>query len=69
MLLTVETLNSAALSTHKPSRVLPVALLVYRAAPSSSTGVGPAELLMGQKLRSTLPALSENVDPGLKRRK
>lgn len=39
-----------------------LALMVYRATPSSSTRVSPAELLLGHKNRTTLPTLSENLD-------
>ncbi len=31
--------------------------------PHASTGVGPAELLMGRRLRNTLPTLERNLSP------
>ncbi|CAM4650547.1 unnamed protein product [Leuciscus chuanchicus] len=38
-----------------------LALMVYRATPTSSTGVIPAELLMGRKIRTTFPTLQDNL--------
>ncbi|KAG1930583.1 K02A2.6-like, partial [Pimephales promelas] len=34
-----------------------MALMCFRATPTTSTGVSPAELLMGRKIRTTLPTL------------
>uniref|UniRef100_A0A673HK68 Integrase catalytic domain-containing protein n=1 Tax=Sinocyclocheilus rhinocerous TaxID=307959 RepID=A0A673HK68_9TELE len=40
-----------------------VALMCFRATPTSSTGVSPAELLMERKMRTTLPTLPRNLRP------
>lgn len=40
-----------------------LALLSYRTTPHASTGVSPAELLMGWRLRNTLPTLERNLNP------
>jgi len=40
-----------------------LALLAYRAAPLSSIGYSPAELLMNRKLRTTVPILHRHLKP------
>lgn len=40
-----------------------LALMMYRATPSSSMGASPAKLLMGRKLRTTLSTLPDNLKP------
>lgn len=40
-----------------------LAFMSYRATPSASTGYSPVELLMGRKIRTTLPTLEENLKP------
>ena len=40
-----------------------LALMNYRATPHSSTGVSPAEALMGRRLRTKLPTLPMNLEP------
>ncbi|XP_033991872.1 uncharacterized protein K02A2.6-like [Trematomus bernacchii] len=38
-----------------------IALMCYRSTPCTTTGVSPAELLMGRKIRTTLPTLEKNL--------
>lgn len=40
-----------------------LALMCYRSMPCVTTGVSPAELLMGSKIRTTLPTLERNLLP------
>lgn len=40
-----------------------MALMCYRATPCSTTGYSPAEMLMGRKIRTTLPTLERNLMP------
>ena len=40
-----------------------LARMCYRSTPCSSTGVSPAELLMGRKIGTTLPTLNRNPQP------
>ena len=47
------------LSQKNPHR----ALLEYRSTPLSSTGVTPAEALMGRRLQTRLPVLAKNLQP------
>ncbi|KAK9532896.1 hypothetical protein VZT92_010259 [Zoarces viviparus] len=40
-----------------------MALMSYRSTPCSATGYSPAELLIGRKIRTTLPTLEKNLLP------
>lgn len=40
-----------------------LALMCFRATPCTTTGVSPAELLMGRKIKTTLPILEANLQP------
>uniref|UniRef100_A0A3Q1EIG7 Gypsy retrotransposon integrase-like protein 1 n=1 Tax=Acanthochromis polyacanthus TaxID=80966 RepID=A0A3Q1EIG7_9TELE len=40
-----------------------LALMCYRSTPCATTGVSPAELLMGRRIKSTLPTLETNLRP------
>lgn len=46
-----------------------IALMCYRSTPCTTMGVSPAELLMGRKIRTTLPTLEKNLRPKWPNRK
>uniref|UniRef100_A0A3Q0SBR5 Integrase catalytic domain-containing protein n=1 Tax=Amphilophus citrinellus TaxID=61819 RepID=A0A3Q0SBR5_AMPCI len=46
-----------------------LALMCYRSTPCATTGVSPAELLMGRKITTTLPTLEKNLQPKWPNRK
>ena len=71
---TVQTLKSLLKKSSYSGSDFQLALLALRTSPSESTGVSPAQLLMGRRLRCRLPAIprllaSEVVDSSSVRRK
>ena len=56
---TVQTVKNMLIKSEDPY----LALLTYRATPLPWCNLSPAELLMGRRLRTTLPILRENLDP------
>lgn len=57
-----------AVQTAKSLMITPdpsLAMLNYRATPHSTTGVSPAEALMGRKLKTRVPTLIKNLIPNI----
>uniref|UniRef100_A0A669CFB8 Uncharacterized protein n=1 Tax=Oreochromis niloticus TaxID=8128 RepID=A0A669CFB8_ORENI len=40
-----------------------MAVMCYRSTPCTTTGFIPAELIVGRKIRTTLPTLEKNLQP------
>lgn len=56
------------MKTKLAGESFPMALLAYRATPHETTTVSPAHLLMGHRLRTTLPTLPSHLQPDVVRR-
>ena len=61
---TVRTVKDILKKENDPTN----ALLAYRSTPLAS-GYSPAELLMGRKIKSTIPIVSKNLTPSLPKMK
>ena len=61
----VQTIKNIIKKTTASKGDVNLALLAYRTTPHEATGVSPAQLLMGRKLRTTLPSLPTYLQPEL----
>ena len=59
----VQTVKASLKKAHYSGGDFQLALLAYTMAPQETTGISPAQLLMGRKLRTTLPATSGQLRP------
>ena len=62
---TVQTLKTLMQKSSYAGSEFYLALLALRTSPNSSTGVSPAELLMGRRLRSRLSVLPKALVPSI----
>lgn len=60
---TVQTLKGLMDKAKESNEDFALALLAYRASPHDSTGISPAQLLMGRRVRTRLPASPELLKP------
>ena len=61
----VQTIKGLLQKSAYSGNDFPLALLAYRTTPHGTTEVAPAQLLMGRRLRTRLPALSSHLGPTL----
>lgn len=62
---TVQTIKGILQKSAFSGEDLYLGLLAFRTTPHETTGVSPAQMLMGRRLRSRLPARTSQLEPAL----
>ena len=65
----VQTIKGLLRKAHFANQDISYALLAYRSTPHETTSVSPAQLLMGRRLRTTLPSTPAYLTPQVVQRK